>query len=82
LRPNEGSKAPSRTIRHTMWRPIRLISHNVSAVATFLNRTREALLPGGARTRWRNVVYCRDYYFRNQIRDSDLVHPCADSFVM
>jgi len=52
------------------------------AIATFLSRTRRVLLPGGARTRWRNVVCCMDYSFRNQIRDSDPVHPCADSFVM
>lgn len=46
------------------------------AVTTFLNRTRRAFLLGGACTRRRNVVYCRNFYCRNQIQDLDHVHPC------
>lgn len=57
------------------------IPANGSAVAAPTSWTREALLLGGACHPANRCGACRDYHFSNQVRDLDLVHPCADCIV-
>ena len=59
------------------------LSDNVSAVATPMScDLRKPFSLAVLITQRIGVVCCRDFYARNQIRDSDHVHPCADSIVM